>query len=81
VPFSADGTENDLVIIDECESVTWHMLDSATCSKNRVAILKEFAPLLEGVLDTGSKGRVILADADLSDLSVDFIRGWADEKS
>jgi hypothetical protein len=77
IPFTASGTQDDLVILDECESVLWHLLNSATCTKQRVAILKQFTSLLQGVLHPESKGRVILADAELSDLSINCIKGLA----
>jgi hypothetical protein len=80
IHFTADRTQDDLVIIDEVESVSWHTLNSSTCAKQRQPILKEVRLLLQGVLSPASKGQVILADADLSDLSVDFIKGMADRR-
>ncbi|WP_346294465.1 plasmid replication protein, CyRepA1 family, partial [Sphaerothrix gracilis] len=45
------------------------------CRKNRIPIIREFRSLMEAVLSPESESRVILADADLSDYSVNFIRG------
>jgi hypothetical protein len=58
--------------MDECEQVIWHALNSNTCQRERVAILRQLKTLLANVLQ--GNGRVFLADADLSDLSIDFVR-------
>ncbi len=70
--FNADNWHDGLVIIDECEQVIWHALNSNTCQRSRVAILQQLKTLLSNVLQ--GNGRVFLADADLSDLSIDFVR-------
>jgi len=70
--FHADSWHNGVVIMDESEQVIWHTLNSNTCQRERVAILKELKTLLSNVLQ--GSGRVFLADADLSDLSIDFVR-------
>lgn len=70
--FNADNWHDGVVIIDECEQVIWHALNSNTCQKSRVAILQQLKTLLSNVLQ--GNGRVFLADADLSDLSIDFVR-------
>lgn len=80
VGFIGDSHADALVIIDECESVIWHALNSATCTKNRLSILYELTALLTGVLSSNSLGRVVLADADTSDLTVDCIKGLAGQK-
>lgn len=77
VGFSGSSWTNALVIIDECESVVWHTLNSATCTKNRLSILAELQALFTGALSSGSGGRVVLADADLSNLTVNFVKGLA----
>lgn len=74
--FNASFWDEALVIIDEAEQVIWHLLNSTTCQKQRVPILHSLKELLTKVLADGT-GRVILSDADLSDLSVDFIKGLA----
>ncbi len=70
--FNAQNWHNGVVIIDECEQVIWHALNSKTCQRSRVPILRELKTLLCNVLQ--GSGRVFLADADLSDLSIDFVR-------
>lgn len=70
--FNADNWHNGVVIIDECEQVIWHALNANTCQSRRVAILQQLKTLLGNVLQ--GNGRVFLADADLSDLSIDFVR-------
>jgi len=70
--FHAENWHDGVVIIDECEQVIWHALNSNTCQRERVAILRQLKTLLSNVLH--GQGRVFLADADLSDLSIDFVR-------
>lgn len=69
--FEALNWSDGVVIIDEVEQVFWHGLDSPTCSNNRVAILKSLKTLIQNVL--GDKGQVFVADADLSDISIDYL--------
>lgn len=75
--FTGDSWGDALVVIDECESVVWHTLNSSTCTKTRLPILHELKALFTGALNSESRGRVILADADLSDLTIDFVKGMA----
>ncbi len=77
VRFKGDSWGDALIILDECESVLWHTLNSSTCIKNRLPILCELEALLTGALDPDSQGRVILADADLSNQSINFVKGMA----
>ncbi|MEO0854106.1 MAG: plasmid replication protein, CyRepA1 family, partial [Cyanobacteria bacterium J06648_11] len=74
--FSADGWEDALMVVDECEQVFGHALSSSTCKRDRVAILRELRALFAGVLGS-EDGRIVLADADLSDISIDFVAGMA----
>jgi hypothetical protein len=69
--FNAANWSDGVVILDEVEQVLWHGLDSSTCSSNRVAILKSLKTLIQNVL--GGKGQVFVADADLSDVSIDYL--------
>jgi hypothetical protein len=69
--FEATNWSDGVVIIDEVEQVLWHGLDSSTCSNNRVAILKSLKTLMQNVL--GGDGQVFVADADLSDVSLDYL--------
>jgi len=61
-----------LVIVDEAEQVFWHALNASTCRENRQAILSTMRTLFQSVLSTD--GTVRLQDADLSDISIDFVR-------
>lgn len=81
VPFRWEDWQDALVIIDEAESVIWHTLNSDTCADRRVAILNQIRNLLRAVLSPEGSGQVMLSDADLSDHSVDFIKGMAGQAS
>lgn len=69
--FNAVNWSDGVVIIDEVEQVLWHGLDSSTCSNNRVGILKSLKTLMQNVL--GGEGQVFVADADLSDVSLNYL--------
>jgi hypothetical protein len=69
--FKAQDWAGSLVIIDEVEQVLWHGLNSETCKNHRVAILKSLKTLMEKTL--GAQGQVCVADADLSDISLDYL--------
>ena len=71
-PFNPDEWQGALVIIDEVEQVFWHLLNSRTCEKNRIAIIESFKQLLLTAVGTG--GKVYLADADLSPIALDYVR-------
>ena len=67
--------EGAIVILDEVEQSLWHLLHSTTCKDKRVKILKSFQQLISTVLTTG--GLVIAQDADLSDVSLEYIQKLA----
>ena len=69
--FNADDWSDSVVIIDEVEQVLWHGLNSTTCKDNRVEILKSLKTLMQNVL--AKQGQVYIADADLSDISLDYL--------
>jgi|694.fasta_scaffold24552_3 hypothetical protein len=72
--FNPEEWEDALIIIDEVEQVFWHLLSASTQVKQyRVEILKNFRTLLRVVIGS-EKGQVLVADADLSDISLDYIR-------
>lgn len=73
--FNPDTWQDAIVIIDEIEQVLWHALNSSTCKENRVAILQCFKSLLQNVFS--SEGKLYVADADLSDLSLDYLMALA----
>lgn len=66
---------NSVVILDEAELGLMHMLRSDTCEKDRTKILATFEYLIRETLSNG--GLVILADADLTDASVDYVKAFA----
>ncbi|MDB9306086.1 DUF3854 domain-containing protein [Nodularia spumigena CS-591/12] len=61
-----------ILILDEVEQSLWHLLNSNTCKHKRVKILKLFQQLISTVLTTG--GLVIAQDADLSDVSLEYLQ-------
>ena len=69
--FDPNDWHNSLVIIDEVEQVLWHALNSSTCKDRRVEILKSLKALMQNVL--ANRGQVYVADADLSDISLDYL--------
>jgi Domain of unknown function (DUF3854) len=60
-----------IVILDEVEQSLWHLLNSSTCKSKRLVILKTFQRLISQVIASG--GLVIGQDADLSDISIDYL--------
>lgn len=74
--FHAEYWKDPLVILDEAEQVIWHMLNAATeVKRHRIVVLRELKQLLINALHPTGKGRVILSDADLTDLSIDLVKG------
>ncbi|MEM8779240.1 MAG: plasmid replication protein, CyRepA1 family [Cyanobacteria bacterium P01_G01_bin.49] len=69
--FKVEDWQDALIIIDEVEQVIWHGLNSETCTHNRVSILKSLKTLMQTVL--GGSGKVLIADADLSNISLDYL--------
>jgi Domain of unknown function (DUF3854) len=60
-----------IVILDEVEQSLWHLLNSSTCKSKRLSILKTFQQLISKVVASG--GLVVAQDADLSDVSIDYL--------
>jgi len=74
--FNAENWDDALVILDEAEQVIWHMLNAKTeVKRHRVSILRQFKQLIINTITGG--GRVILSDADLTDVSIDYIKRLA----
>jgi Domain of unknown function (DUF3854) len=71
--FNPDEWKGCWVILDEVQQLIWHLLSSSTCQKDRVAIIKNFKQLLLNVVNYG--GKIFIADADLNDIAIDFIKG------
>jgi hypothetical protein len=64
-----------ILILDEVEQSLWHLLNSNTCQEKRVKLLKSFQQLISHILTTG--GLVIAQDADLSDISLEYLQALA----
>lgn len=69
--INPDDWKGCYLILDEIQQLIWHALNSSTCRKKRVAILKQFKKLLNIIHQSG--GKIIIADADLRDDGIDFI--------
>ncbi len=69
--FNPNNWSDCLIIIDEVEQVLWHGLNSETCRYNRVSILKSIKTLMQNIGE--SQGQVVVADADLSDISLEYL--------
>jgi Domain of unknown function (DUF3854) len=69
--FDPQAWAGAIVILDEVEQIIWHALNSMTCYVHRVKILATLKELVQTVLSTG--GRIIAQDADLSDVSLDYL--------
>ena len=71
--FNPDEWKGAWLILDEVQQVIWHLLNSKTCQSQRVAIIKTLKQLLLNIVNHG--GKIFIADADLNDTSIDFIKG------
>lgn len=72
--FDAEDWHNCIVILDEVEQSIWHLLNANTeVRKHRVQILRNFQQLIQNVA-TSEDGKIYLSDADLSDLTIDYIK-------
>lgn len=70
--FNPNDWENATIIIDECEQVFWHLLNSPTCEQYRVKIIDCLRELFRIVVSTG--GKIYLADADLSMNGISYVQ-------
>ena len=72
--FNAEEWQDAIVIIDEAEQVIWHLLNANTeVNTHRLVILDQLKQLLFNTL-TSEIGQVLLLDADLTDVSVNFVK-------
>lgn len=71
--FNPDEWKGCWLILDEIMQLIWHLLSSSTCESNRVSIIKNFKQLLLNIVNYG--GKIFIADADLNDSGIDFIKG------
>jgi hypothetical protein len=70
--FDPKDWEGATVIIDECEQVFWHLVNSPTCEKYRVKIIDSLRELLRIAVSTG--GKIYLSDADLSMNAISYVQ-------
>jgi hypothetical protein len=70
--FNPNDWENTTIIIDECEQVFWHLLNSPTCEQYRVKIIDSLRELLRIAVSTG--GKIYLSDADLSMNAIGYVQ-------
>ncbi|QFS49593.1 DUF3854 domain-containing protein [Nostoc sphaeroides] len=77
--FNPNDWSNDVIIIDECDQVFWHLLNSVTeVQKRRVSVLKNLKQLVQNVLGS-SQGKIYLSSADVSDTDVKYVLSLAGE--
>jgi hypothetical protein len=76
--LNPEDWQGAIVILDEVEQSLWHLLNSNTCKDKRVKIINTFQKLISTVLTTG--GLVIAQDADLSDISLEYLQELAGTK-
>ncbi|MEM8715235.1 MAG: plasmid replication protein, CyRepA1 family [Cyanobacteria bacterium P01_G01_bin.4] len=69
--FNPNHWEDAIIIVDETSQVLWHLLNSSTLAKKRSTILENLKELIDVAINY-SDGRLILADADLSQREIDF---------
>lgn len=75
--FKPENYNGWALVIDEVEQVVLHLLNSSTCQRDRVSILKTLRELVNEIIEGG--GLIVLQDADLSDLAINFFRGLLSE--
>lgn len=72
--LSGRGFSNTMWVLDECELGLSHLALSSTLKGKRPLILRLFGEKIRECLENG--GLIILSDADLTDISVDYIRSF-----
>ncbi len=71
--FDPDDWQDAIVIIDEVEQVLWHLFNANTeIRKHRLPVIEQLQTLLLQTLRS-ENGKVILLDADLTDVSINFV--------
>ncbi|NDJ25786.1 DUF3854 domain-containing protein [Nostoc sp. B(2019)] len=77
--FNPNDWSNDVIIVDECDQVFWHLLNSGTeVAKRRVSVLKNLKQLVQNVLGS-EHGKIYLSSADVSDNDVKYVLSLAGE--
>lgn len=78
--FKADHYDDCILVLDEVEQLVRHVLFATTDIRHhRTVVLKELENLFINVL-TSDKGKIIASDADLCNISIQFILGMAQSK-
>lgn len=73
--FTPEGWQT--AVMDEAMQVIWHLLDAKTeIKERRLAVLNNLQELFRDLL-TKENGRIILMDADMSDIGIEFVLGLA----
>jgi hypothetical protein len=76
--FDPEDWHGCIIIIDEAEQALWHLLNAKTeVAKYRVQILRDFQQVIKNAF-AGEGGQVFLSDADLSDVSIDYIKNLSE---
>jgi hypothetical protein len=76
--FDPEDWHGCIIILDEAEQALWHLLNAQTeVGKYRVDILRNFQQVIKNALEE-EEGKVILSDADLSDVSIEYIKGLSE---
>lgn len=71
--FEAEDWEDAIVIIDEVEQVVSHLLNANTeVNTHRLSILEQLQQLFLQTIQS-QNGKIILLDADLTDVSINFV--------
>ena len=70
---------NTVIILDESELGLNHLLSSSTCKEVRPKLLKTFENIIYETL--ANKGIILLSDADLTDVSVNYVKSLAPENT
>ena len=73
--FKPSDWEDAIIVIDEVEQVLWHMVNSPTLQLNRTTIIDNLGDLIRSAIQ-GGYGKLLLADADLSDRSIDYLSSF-----
>jgi Domain of unknown function (DUF3854) len=78
--FDPEDWKDAIVIIDEVEQVLWHLFNANTdIRQQRLAVLEQLQQLLLQTL-RGGHGQVVLLDADLTDVSINFVLNLAEAR-
>ncbi|WP_414530361.1 plasmid replication protein, CyRepA1 family [Nodularia chucula] len=71
--FHYEQWKGAVIVLDEVVQMVWSLLTDPNMKNNRVRIINNLKKLINFALSTG--GKLIYADADLNDPTVQFIRG------